>query len=92
MLGDLAGPAVTDAVSQESRGYRGVTGATARLVGDDAAPQLVLRLQLVRRADIAVVRRISSSAVAHVRQVLYDPETPVEVDLVVTDDQAAWLQ
>ena len=87
---ELAGSAVTSAVSQEIRGYRGVTGATARLTGDDTDPHLVLRVQLDRRADVAAVRdRIASSAVPNARQVLDDPQLPVQLDLVVTDKQAA---
>lgn len=87
---DLSGSAVTSAVSQEIRDYRGVTGASARLTGEETDPQLVLRVQLDRRADVAAVRdRISEQAIAHARQALDNPELPVQLDLVVTDKQAA---
>lgn len=87
---DLSGSALTSAVSQEIRGYRGVTGASARLTGEQTDPQLVLRVQLDRRADVAAVRdRISERAIAHARQALDDPQLPVQLDLVVTDKQAA---
>lgn len=87
---ELTGSAITSAVSDEIASYRGVTGSSARLTGDDTDPQLVLRVQLDRRADIAAVRdRITSSAVAHARQVLDAPQLPVQLDLVVTDKPAA---
>ena len=87
---DLVGAAVTDAVTDEIKGYRGVAGASARLVGDELDPRLQLRVQLDSRADVAAVRqRIETDAVANARQALDDPQLPVQLDLVVTDKKAA---
>jgi len=87
---ELAGAAVTDAVTQEISGYRGVAGASARLTGDELDPELRLRVQLDARADVAALRqRIETGAIAHARQALDDSQLPVRLDLVVTDKKAA---
>ncbi len=87
---DLVGAAVTDAVTAEIGTYRGVAGASARLVGDELDPELRLRVQLDSRADVAALRRrIETDAVAHARQALDKPQMPVRLDLVVTDKKAA---
>lgn len=85
----LASGALTGAVAGEIRDYRGVTGASARLVGENTDPRLHLRVQLDSRADVAALRRrIEDSAVAHVRAAMDDPDLPVRLDLVVTDKKA----
>lgn len=87
---ELVGAAVTDAVTDEINGYRGVAGASVRLVGDDVDPELHLRVQMNARADVAALRRrIENDAVAHARQALDNPQLPVQLDLVVTDKKAA---
>lgn len=87
---DLAGAAVTDAVTDEINSYRGVAGTSARLVGDELDPRLQLRVQLDSRADVASLRqRIETDAVAHARQALDDSQLPVQLDLVVTSKKAA---
>jgi len=87
---DLVSAAVTDAVTDEISGYRGVSSASARVTGDELDPELRLRVQLDARADVAALReRIETEAVAHVRQALDMPGMPVQLDLVVTDKQAA---
>ncbi len=87
---ELSSGAVTGAVSGEIRGYRGVSGASARFTGDELAPALHLRVRLDARADVVAVReRIESQAVAHVRQALEDPDLPVVLDLAVTDKKPA---
>jgi len=83
---NLVSAAVTDAVTTEIAGYRGVAGVSARLTGDELAPELRLRVQLEARADVAGLRsRIETEAVSRVRQALDEPEMPVRLDLVVTD-------
>ena len=83
---DLVSVALTDAVTTEIAGYRGVAGVNARLTGDERAPELRLRVQLEARADVARLRsRIETEAVSRVRQALDEPEMPVRLDLVVTD-------
>lgn len=87
---DLLAAAVTDAVTDEIGGYRGVAGVSARLVGDELDPELRLRVQLDSRADIAGLRqRIETGAIMRVRQALDGPQLPVRLDLVVTDKKAA---
>lgn len=89
---ELVGAALTDAVTDEITSYRGVAGASARLVGDRLDPELRLRVQFDARADVAALRsRIETSAVAHARQALDNPQLPVRLDLVVTDRKAARL-
>ncbi len=87
---DLVGAALTDAVTAEISAYRGVAGASARLVGDELDPELRLRVRLDARADVAGLRRrIEADAVAHARQALDAPRLPVRLDLVVTDKKAS---
>lgn len=87
---DLSGVALTDAVTAEIDGYRGVTGTSARIVGDELDPELRLRVRLNARADVAALRRrIETDAIAHARHALADPHLPVRLDLVVTDTKAA---
>ena len=87
---DLVSAAVTDAVTEEISGYRGVSSASARMTGDELDPELRLRVQLDSRADVAALRdRIETEAVAHVRQAVDNPGMPVRLDLVVTDKPAA---
>ncbi len=86
----LAGAAVTDAVTREVSSYRGVAGASARLVGDELDPELRLRVQLDSRADIAALRRrIETDAIAHARHAMDNAQLPVRLDLVVTTKKAA---
>lgn len=87
---ELAGGALISAVTGEISSYRGVAGASARFVGDELNPELRLRVQLDERADVAALReRIETSAIAHARQALDNPQLPVRLDLVVTDKKAA---
>lgn len=87
---ELVSAAVTDAVTEEIAGYRGVSAARARLTGDELDPELRLRVQLDARADVAALRtRIETEAVTRVRQALDKPQMPVRLDLVVTDRNAA---
>lgn len=87
---DLVGAAFTEAVTDDIGSYRGVAGASARLVGDELDPELRLRVQLDSRADLASLRRrIETDAIAHARQALDNPQLPVRLDLVVTDKKAA---
>jgi hypothetical protein len=80
----LSADALTDAVSGEIKSYRGVAGASARLLGSRAAPRLSLRVRLDGRADPGEVRRrIESEAVAHARQVVANDRLPVRLELVV---------
>jgi len=74
--------AVTQALTEEVEGYRGVDGARARIRGKTSTPELVLDVSLVERADLdAVRRRIEEQAVAHARQALSAESMPVRLRL-----------
>lgn len=63
-------------------GYRGVQGSTARLIGAAGSPELVLRVTLDDRADLAALRhRIEAQAVAHVRTAIDQPALPVQLQV-----------
>lgn len=82
----LTSSAVTRAVTEEVEGYEGVHSASARMVGDQDSPQLVLDATLEDSADLTGIRdRIEGEAIAHVRQAMDIPTLPVTVDLSVTD-------
>jgi hypothetical protein len=73
--------ALTDAVATEAEGLRGVTGASAHL-RDRRGRRLSLSVDLADHADIAEVRTtLEDRVVAHARQVLDDPQLPVDVEL-----------
>ncbi|HYO01813.1 MAG TPA: alkaline shock response membrane anchor protein AmaP [Mycobacterium sp.] len=77
--------ALTEAVAQEIEGYPGVHSARARLIGQDEVPRLVITAVLDQDADASRTRRhIETSAVAHARQALENPDLPVILDLTVT--------
>jgi hypothetical protein len=74
--------ALTDAVADEIGSYRGVRGSSAGLLGDRAAPTLLVRATLDGRADPAEVRtRIQTDALAHARHALDAPDLPVRLEL-----------
>lgn len=82
----LASGALTDAVTEEIAGYRGVQRASARLIGTRSAPHLVITATLDRSADPSRVRaRIERDAAQHARTALDAPNLPIQVDLGVTD-------
>jgi hypothetical protein len=85
----LSTAALTDAVVSEIDGYSGVSAAKARLIGDPAAPTLVITATLEESADLSAARRrIEGHAVQHARQALGNPELPVRLDLTTTTRQA----
>ena len=78
----LSGSAVTDAVTGEIKGYRGISGATAHLLGTRGAPTLLIHAALDGRGDPAEIRRrIQTDAVTHARQTLDKPDLPVRLEL-----------
>jgi hypothetical protein len=73
--------ALTDAVQEEVRGIRGVTGSGAHL-RSEPRQRLVVGVELADYADIADVRRhLEDQTVAHVRQVLDAADFPIDVEL-----------
>lgn len=78
----LAARAVTDAVADEIASHRGVSGASASMLGDRTAPTLLVHATLDGRVDLAEVRtRIQTDALAHARQALDAPDLPVRLEL-----------
>jgi hypothetical protein len=80
-LTTLHAGALTDAVQDEVRGIRGVSGASAHLRSEPSR-RLVLAVDLADYADIADVRRrLEQDTVSHVRQAIDDPGFPVDIEL-----------
>ena len=80
-LTSLHAGALTDAVENDIRGVRGVTAARARLRGNRAR-RLDVVVNLDERADIGQLRdRLRDATVPHTRDVIDDPELPVNVEL-----------
>lgn len=78
----LSGSAVTGAVAGEIEGYRGVSGASAYLLGTRGTPTLLIHATLDGRGDPAELRhRIQADAVVHARQALDRPDLPVRLEL-----------
>lgn len=76
--------AFTGALVDEIESYRGVAGASGRVVGDGLEPRLSLRVALDGRVDAGdVVRRIESEALAHARSALGAEQLPTRLELVV---------
>lgn len=73
--------ALTKAVEDEVGGLRGVTGASAR-VTDRRNQVLMLTVDMTDTSDIDKLRtRLENHVVAHVREVVGDPEFPVDIEL-----------
>lgn len=86
----LSTGAVTDALADEVAGYPGVSSASARTIGSEAHPEIVLQARLDSTADIGDVRtRIDSEAAAHVRQAMDDPQLPITVELSMDTEAGA---
>lgn len=86
----LTSAALTGAVTEEIENYRGIDSARARLVGDPAAPQLVVTATVADCADLpALRRRIQTGALAHARATLDRPDLPAQLDLTVTTKRSS---
>jgi hypothetical protein len=59
---------LTEAVAEETEGYRGVSSARARLLGDPADPELVLTVALEETADFAALRQRIETGGPHPRR------------------------
>lgn len=78
----VSSSAITDAVTNEVESYHGAEAASARLIGGERDPELVLVVTVDDRADLgALRRRVEEQAVAHVRQAVAAPSLPVQVQL-----------
>ena len=77
--------AVTGALTREISTYHGVDQARSRLIGDGAAPQIVLEVTARQDADLhALYQRIEAEAFAHARQALDNDALPIKLDLDVS--------
>ncbi|MGI8668009.1 MAG: alkaline shock response membrane anchor protein AmaP [Jatrophihabitans sp.] len=86
----LSDSALTSAVTEEIRSYRGVHAAQARLIGDDHDPQLAVVVTLEDSADLAGLRhRIETQALCHARQATGKPDLPIRLDLAITTKRAS---
>lgn len=86
----LSSGALTRAVTEELEGYRGVSAASARMLGDPDTPHLVLGVVAEDSADLAEIRRrVQTDAIAHCRQALGRPALPITVDLGVGSTRAS---
>lgn len=80
----VSSSAITDAVTNEVESYHGAEAASARLIGGERYPELVLVVTVDDRADLgALRRRVEEQAVAHVRQAIAAPSLPVQVQVQV---------
>lgn len=86
----LTAGALTRAVTEEIDGYRGVSSARARLIGDPEDPELVVTVTAEQSADMAELRqRIETGALTHARMSTGNPELPIQLDLTVTTKGSA---
>jgi len=75
--------ALTDAVTREISGYRGVQTARGRVIGDGRDPEIVLTVTTAPSADLPALRdRIETEALTHARQALTNPSLPIQLDLL----------
>jgi hypothetical protein len=75
--------ALTDALTREISGYRGVETARGRIIGDGSDPEIVLTVTPTASADLAGLhRRIETEAIAHAREAVSKPAMPIQLDLV----------
>jgi hypothetical protein len=80
----LASGALTGALVAEIEGYRGVSSARARVIGDPADPELVVAARLEETADFVALRqRIETGALTHARAAVGNPSLPTRLDLTV---------
>jgi hypothetical protein len=82
--------ALTEAVTEEIEGYRGVDTAHARLTGESDNPRLVVTATLEETGDLVALRqRIETGALTHARSALDNPSLPVRLNLTVTTRRAS---
>ena len=77
--------AVIGALTREVSTYHGVDNTHGRIIGDGAAPELVLEVTARQGADLhALFQRIETEAFAHARQALDKENLPIRLDLDVS--------
>jgi hypothetical protein len=77
--------AIIGALTREVSTYHGVDNTHGRIIGDGAAPELVLEVTARQGADLhALYQRIEAEAFAHARQALDKGNLPIKLDLDVS--------
>ena len=77
--------ALTGAVAREIGTYHGVDAAQARIIGDAAAPEVVIAVTASQNADLrALHRRIETEALSHVRHAVSNISLPIQLHLDVS--------
>ena len=77
--------AIIGALTREVSTYHGVDNTHGRIIGDGAAPELVLEVTARQGADLhALYQRIEAEAFAHARQALDKESLPIKLDLDVS--------
>ena len=77
--------ALTDALTSEIGAYHGVDTAQARIIGDAAAPEVVVSVTASQNTDLrALHQRIETEALAHVRHAVSNTSLPIELHLDVS--------
>jgi hypothetical protein len=77
--------ALTDALTREIGTYHGVTAARARIIGDAAAPEVVVTVTASQTADLrALHQRLETEALSHLRHAIGHASLPVQLHLDVS--------
>jgi hypothetical protein len=77
--------AVTGALTREISAYHGVDRAHGRIIGDGAAPEIVLEVTAKPATDLhSLYQRIEAEALTHARQALDKDTLPIKLDLDVS--------
>jgi hypothetical protein len=77
--------AIIGALTREVSTYHGVDNTHGRIIGDGAAPELVLEVTARQGANLhALHQRIETEAFAHARQALDKESLPIKLDLDVS--------
>ena len=77
--------AIIGALTREVSTYHGVDNTHGRIIGDGAAPELVLEVTARQSTDLhALYQRIEAEAFAHARQALDKKSLPIKLDLDVS--------
>jgi len=87
---DVDSSAVTDALTTQVRGYRGVSGASAQVQGHPRDPRIALTVTANADTDLpALQQRIEVEALSALREALERPALPVRLDLSISSKAPA---
>ena len=77
--------ALTGALTREIGAYHGVDAARARIIGDAAAPEVVVTVTASQTADLrALHQRLEAEALSHVRHAIGNASLPIQLHLDVS--------